>query len=129
MTTELTMLAAAGGLALTLTLIQGTRNVLVLGLPTAAGNQHDIPPWEGWNDRLNRALRNLVEALIIFAPIALVVHLLGMGNEMSALGAKVFLAARVVHAIVYTLGIPYLRTTAWFAGVIGILLVASALLA
>ena len=129
MTTELTILAAVGGLALALTLIQGTRNVLVLGLPTAAGNQHDIPPWEGGNDRLNRAVRNLVEALIIFAPITLAVHLLGVGNETSVLGAKVFLVARLVHAIVYTLGIPYLRTTAWFAGVIGILLVASALLA
>ena len=34
--------AAIGGLLLLLTLIQGTRNVIFLGLPTAAGNQHDI---------------------------------------------------------------------------------------
>jgi len=71
MSTEILILAAAGGVALLLTLVQATRNVLVLGLATAAGNQHDIDPWDGANDRLNRALRNLLEAIAIFAPIAI----------------------------------------------------------
>ena len=128
MSIEIVMLAAAGGLALALTLIQGTRNVIVLGLTTAAGNQHDIAPWDGWNDRLNRALRNLIEAIAVYAPIAIAVYALGVGNDTSALGAKVFLAARVVHAIVYTAGVPWVRTAAWFIGVIGILMVASPLI-
>ena len=127
MPTEITVLAAAGGFALLLTAIQATRNVLVLGLATAAGNQHGIDPWEGANDRLNRALRNLIEALAIYAPIAVSVHLLGVGNETTALGAKIFLGARVLHAVVYTAGVPWIRTGAWFIGVIGILMVASPL--
>lgn len=128
MSTEIVVLAATGGLALLLTLIQGTRNVLMLGLTTAAGNQHDIAPWEGWNDRLNRALRNLIEAMAIYAPIAVSVSVLGAGNETSALGAKIFLGARLIHALVYTAGVPWVRTTAWFIGVIGILMVASSLI-
>lgn len=127
MSTEILMLAAAGGVALLLTLVQATRNVLVLGLATAAGNQHDIDPWDGANDRLNRALRNLLEAIAIFAPFAIAVFLLGVSNETSALGAKIFLSARIVHAVVYTAGIPWIRTGAWFVGVIGILMVASPL--
>lgn len=62
MSIEIQIVAAIGGLLLLLTLIQGTRNVLFLGLATAAGNQHDIAPWTGTNDRLNRAIRNLIEA-------------------------------------------------------------------
>lgn len=127
MSIEIEILAAAGGLALLLTLIQATRNVFLLGLTTAAGNQHNIAPWEGWNDRLNRALRNLIEAIAIYAPIAIAVYVLGVGNEISALGAEIFFGARLVHAVVYTAGIPWVRTTAWFVGVIGILMVASAL--
>lgn len=128
MSVELMSVAAAAGVVLLLTLVQGTRNVLVLGLPTAAGNQHEIPPWTGWNDRLNRAVRNQIEAIAVFAPVAVVVHALGVANETSALGAQLFVVARVVHALVYTAGIPYLRTTAWAAGVAGVVMVASPLL-
>jgi len=127
MTIEMSVLAYIGVFALILTLIQGTRNVLLLGLPTAAGNQHDIDPWTGWNDRLNRAISNLIEAIIIFAPVAVAVQLSGLNNDISALGAQVFLVARIAHAVVYVVGIPYVRTTAWSAGVAGILMLASPL--
>ncbi len=128
MTTEALMLAATGGLVLLLTVIQGTRNVLVLGLPTAAGNQHDIAPWTGWNDRLNRAIRNLIEAIAIFAPIVIAVQISGLNNETTAMGAQIFVSARIAHAVVYTLGVPWARTAAWFVGVVGIIMVGSPLL-
>ncbi len=128
MTTEVLMLAATGGLLFVLTLIQGTRNVLVLGLPTAAGNQHDIAPWTGWNDRLNRAIRNLIEAIAIFAPIVIAVQISGLNNEITAMGAQIFVIARIAHAVVYTLGVPWVRTAAWFVGVVGIIMVGSPLL-
>jgi uncharacterized MAPEG superfamily protein len=128
MSTELLMLATAGSFILLLTLIQGTRNVLALGLVTAAGNQHDIAPWAGWNDRLNRAIRNQIEAIAIFAPVLLSVELANLTNETTALGATIFVIARVAHAIVYTAGIPWVRTTAWAIGVAGIVMVASPLI-
>lgn len=128
MTTELTVLAYAGLLALLLTLIQGTRSVLLLGLPTAAGNQHDVPAWTGWNDRLNRALRNHMESLIIFVPVVLAIQLGGLNNETTATGATLFIIARAAHAVLFTLGVPWLRTGAWAAGVAGIVMVASPLL-
>ena len=128
MTTEALMLAATGGLVLLLTVIQGTRNVLVLGLPTAAGNQHDIASWTGWNDRLNRAIRNLIEAIAIFAPIVIAVQISGLNNETTAMGAQIFVIARIAHAVVYTLGVPWVRTAAWFVGVVGIIMVGSPLL-
>ena len=129
MSTELFMLAMAGGFILLLTLVQGTRNILVLGLTTAAGNQHDIAPWSGLNDRLNRAIKNQIEGMAIFAPILLAVEFANITNESTALGAQMFVIARVAHAIVYTLGIPWVRTTVWAVGVTGILLVASPMFA
>lgn len=129
MYTETYTLAAVGGFLLLLTLIQGTRNVLVLGLPRAAGNQHGISPWGGANDRLNRAIRNLMEALAIFAPIAIAVHVLGLSNDTTVLGAQIFFISRVIHTIVFVIGVPWVRTTAWTTGVIGIVMVGSALVA
>lgn len=129
MNIEIKMLAATAGLLLLMTLIQGTRNVLLLGLSTTAGNQHNITAWTGWNDRLNRAIDNLKEAIIIFMPLSIAVQLLDLSNETTALGAQIFVAARIVHAIVYTLGVPWIRTVAWTAGVVGIIFVASPLVA
>lgn len=127
MSTELLMLATAGSFILLLTLIQGTRNILALGLVTAAGNQHDIAPWSGWNDRLNRAIRNQIEAMSIFAPILLCVEIANLNNETTAMGAQIFVITRVAHAVVYTAGVPWVRTTAWAIGVAGIVMVASPL--
>lgn len=127
MSTELLMLATAGSFILLLTLIQGTRNILALGLVTAAGNQHDIAPWSGWNDRLNRAIRNQIEAMSIFAPILLSVEIANLNNETTAMGAQIFVITRVAHAVVYTAGVPWVRTTAWAIGVAGIVMVASPL--
>lgn len=129
MNIEIEMLAATAGLLLLMTLIQGTRNVLLLGLSTTAGNQHNITAWTGWNDRLNRAIDNLKEAIIIFMPLSIAVQVLDLSNETTALGAQIFVAARIVHAIVYTLGVPWIRTVAWTAGVVGIIFVASPLVA
>jgi len=128
MSIEILSAAAIAGVLLLLTLIQGTRNVLVLGLPTAAGNQHDIAPWTGANDRLNRAIRNLIEAVAIFVPLAVAVEVMGLTNSTTALGAEIFLISRIIHAAVYVVGVPWVRTTAWTGGVIGILMVASPLL-
>jgi len=128
MTIEMLMLGATGGLLLILTLLQGTRNVILLGLPTAAGNQHDMVPWTGWNDRLNRAIKNLIESIAIFAPIVIAIQMLGLNDELTVFGAQLFVFARIIHVFVYTLGVTWVRTAAWFLGVVGIVMVASPLL-
>ena len=128
MNTELTMLIATSGLILLLTMLQGTRNILVLGLVTAAGNQHEIPAWLGVHDRLNRAIRNQIEGTVIFAPILLAVVVSDQTTEITASGSLLYFSARVAHAIFFVAGVPWLRTTAWATGVVGIGLVASPIL-
>ena len=75
--------------------------------------QPDLPDWVV---RANRAHINLVENLPAFAALVLVAHVAGEANGATALAAAVFFWARVVHAVVFFIGIPYVRTLAFAVG-------------
>ena len=59
----------------------------------------------------------------VFAILILVAHVTGQNNAMTLLGAQLFFWGRVAHAIVYLIGIPWLRTAVWAVSFAGILLV------
>jgi len=40
------------------------------------------------------------------------------------LGAKIFVIARLIYAVVYLVGIPWLRTVVWSIAVVGMVMVA-----
>jgi hypothetical protein len=67
-----------------------------------------------WGARAERAHRNLLENLPIFSTVVLVVHVTGHANSASALGAMIFVVGRALHAIVYLMGVRYLRTAVFF---------------
>ena len=92
-----------------------------------AGNRGSLPEVTGWAGRAQRAHRNLLESLVVFAIVVLVAFVAGRANETTALGADLFLWGRVAYAIVYILGIPWLRTLVWAVSVAGIVLVFSQL--
>lgn len=90
-----------------------------MGLWTALKNpQPDVRPHADWAYRLANAHRNAIENLVVFAPLAIAVHVLGLGTPITAAAASVFLFARIAHAFIYTFGIPLLRTIAFFIGFI-----------
>ena len=64
---------------------------------------------------------NMLENLVIFAAVVIPVSMAGISNSMTVLGAEIFLLARIVHAIVYLLGIKVamVRTIAYVAGLVG----------
>ena len=66
-----------------------------------------------WAERLKKAHYNAVESLAPFAAIVLVAHAAGVSNTATAAAATVYFWARVIHAVVFTLGIPWLRTLAF----------------
>lgn len=76
----------------------------------------DDRPAAGWAIRLMAAHRNAVENLAVFAPLAILVQTQGLATPLAATAATTYLIARVAHAIVYTLGIPGLRTIAFAVG-------------
>lgn len=66
--------------------------------------------------RLNRTVRNSMEAAVLFVPLVLATEVLGTSNALTQWGAIIFVGARVAYALLYPLGIVGLRTLAWNAG-------------
>jgi len=80
-------------------------------------------PVPHWGRRADRAHLNAVESFAPFAALVIVAHLAGKANATTAFWTVAFFWLRLAHAIVYLLGIPYLRTlifTLGYVAVIGI---------
>jgi|JI8StandDraft_1071087.scaffolds.fasta_scaffold136368_2 uncharacterized MAPEG superfamily protein len=76
----------------------------------------DVRPQAAWAYRLANAHRNAIENLVVFAPLALCVSLPGLGTATTASAAALFFWSRVAHALIYTFGVPLLRTVAFVLG-------------
>jgi uncharacterized MAPEG superfamily protein len=90
------------------------------GISGAVGNRAELPATpSGYAGRLTRLGRNHVEGLAIFAPIVLACLALDVSNPYTQTGALMVLAGRILHAILYALGIPWLRSIV-FVGLVDI---------
>lgn len=79
---------------------------LIGALASAGGGE----PSAEWSIRAKKAHANAVENLVIFAPLAIALHVLEAGTDITATAAAAYFGLRVTHAIVYTAGIPFVRT-------------------
>ena len=91
--------------------------------PTELAGNRDIFVPEGIAGRATRAHRNMLENLPLFAALALIVHVAGLSSDASVLGAQIFVIARLAFAIIYIIGIPWLRTAAFLISVVGLVMV------
>jgi uncharacterized MAPEG superfamily protein len=73
-------------------------------------------PQAPWAMRLYFAHTNAVENLIIFAPLVLVLDSLNLSSRVTEVACAVYFWSRLVHALVYAIGIPVLRTLAFLVG-------------
>lgn len=119
MSMDLKMLIASAVLTLLLTLPYSIGFLFTRGVFVVAGNREDYPPGKGWIGRAHRAHLNMVENMVPFTALVLAAAAAGQADGWTALGAQVFFYSRVVHAVVYTLGIPWLRTLAFLGGLAG----------
>lgn len=99
-----------------------------VGLPTLAGNREGLPDMVGWAGRARRAHLNMIENLVLFSALVLIAAVAGKANATTAMGAMIFFWARLAYAVIYLIGIPWLRTLAWFLSVIGMAMIAWPLL-
>jgi uncharacterized MAPEG superfamily protein len=124
MTIELKLLVWSTALALIQMIVAVLAAIAQVGLLPLIGNREHLPAFERWAGRAQRAHRNMLENLIIFATLVLVAQFAGKTNAETALGAQLFFWARLAYAPVYVIGIPWLRTALWgvsFAGLLQIL--------
>ena len=129
MTPELFYLVWSAALTVVLAVIAVSGAQLQVGLPTLAGNRENMPEITGWAGRAQRAHRNMLESLVLFAILVLTAKAAGVSNAMTLLGAQLFFWGRVAHGVIYIIGIPWARTAAWAVSVIGLLLIFWQLLA
>jgi uncharacterized MAPEG superfamily protein len=76
-----------------------------------------------WGQRAHRAYLNAVEVFAPFATVVILAHLAGKANDMTAFWAASFFWLRLTHAVVYLLGLAYIRTlvfTLGFVAIVGI---------
>lgn len=97
------------------------------GLALALGNRDNLPPATALHGRADRASKNMLESLLFFTALLLAAHAAGKADGRVLLGAQLFFWARLVYAPLYWAGIPYLRTLAWGAALLGMGMVASVL--
>jgi uncharacterized MAPEG superfamily protein len=89
----------------------------IRGLTGAMANpSRDAKPQSPWATRLMFAHDNAVENLIIFAPLVLILNAIDYSSRWTVLASAVYFWTRVVHLIVYTLGLPVFRTLAFVVG-------------
>lgn len=63
-----------------------------------------------WAQRAHRAHQNAVENLVVFAPLAIMIHVLGLSSEATATAAMTYFGARAAHYPIYLFGVPVART-------------------
>ena len=122
---EILYLVLSSGLCAILWLPYMAERILNRGLIDTAGYPDNPPEAAEWAKRSKLAHANLVENLPIFAALIISLNILEISNANTILAASIFFYARIIHAIVYTLGIPWIRTlafiTSWLANIILIL--------
>ncbi len=101
--------------------------IMVRGLMGAMANPSPTDkPQSPWAQRLMAAHVNAVENLVVFAPLVLAAQDLNVNisTPMTAIACMLYFWSRLAHAVVYTLGIPVLRTLAFAGGFVAQVLVA-----
>ncbi|HYJ82125.1 MAG TPA: MAPEG family protein [Allosphingosinicella sp.] len=83
----------------------------------------ELAPPEPIVGRLARAQANFFETFPIFIAAVLIVSVAGLEDRWTALGAWLWLGARIVYLPLYAFGVPVVRTLAFLVSVAGIALV------
>ena len=123
MSTDLLYLTLSAGLCAVLWIPYVLSRIQTWGLVNAVGYPENPPELPAWARRSKRVHENMVENLAPFAALVLVAQVIGVANDTTALGALIFFWARIVHAIVFTFGIPWLRTVSFAVSWVGMLMI------
>lgn len=82
-----------------------------------------LPPPSAVAGRLERAQANFYESLPLFAAAVLIVSVAGLESRTTGIGALLWLGARIVYLPLYAFGVPGVRTLAWGASIVGLMMV------
>ena len=124
MTTELTVLAWGCVLAFVHILVTAQAKTRQYGTKwNLSARDEEVPPLNPVAGRLARAQANFYESFPIMVAAILIVSVAHLENRWTALGALIWLGARLLYLPLYAFGVPVLRSLAWIAGLAGIVMV------
>jgi uncharacterized MAPEG superfamily protein len=83
----------------------------------------DLPPPEPIVGRMARAQANFFETFPVFAAAVLIVSVAHLTDRWTAIGAWMWLGARIVYLPLYAFGVRGLRSLAWVVALAGIVMV------
>ena len=118
MTPELTALALAGLVQMGQFILFAVPANLELGTRYTSGPRDKAPerPFSTMTGRLQRAMNNHFEGLILFTLAVVVVTLSGQSDRFTEACAWAYLAARVLYVPAYALGLVPWRSVIWAVG-------------
>lgn len=122
MTIEIQVLGWAGLLAAAQVILMAVPANLQLGSGYLATARDEPRPLSGVPARLERAWRNHLESLLLFAVAVLVVSLGGRSSPFTEGCALAYLAARIVYVPLYGFGVKWWRTAVWAVGFVASIL-------
>lgn len=89
-----------------------------VGTKTALGPRDTPVQLSGLAGRLQRAMSNHYEALILFTIACVVVTLSGQSGPLTQTCAWIYLIARVLYVPAYAFGLSPWRSVVWFVGLL-----------
>ena len=121
MTTELTVLAWGCVLALVHILIAAQAKTRQYGSKWNVGaRDEELPAPHPIVGRLMRTQANFLETFPLMIAAVLIVSVADLESPSTATGAWVWLGARIAYLPLYAFGVPFARTGAWIASIVGL---------
>ena len=116
--TEIVMLGLGAALLLVQMFLQSISSAVEMGGDYKAGPRDETRVLHGvFAGRADRAFRNLLETFPVFAGLALALVVTGRNGGVGALGAEVWVAARILYVPLYLVAIPFARSLVWFISI------------
>ena len=115
MTLEMSYLAMYGLFLVLLILVQVSISGRQHGLIPLFGNRENLIS-TGIAERAERAVQNSIFAMVLIAPSVLMLAYADRSSSSTAFAIQIFLAARIIYAACFIIGITYFRTIAWVIG-------------
>lgn len=128
MTLELKWLAFSCLFTALLWMPYGLKRIPVLGLKETLGYSKNLQPMPDWAERLKKAHYNSIENLVVFGLLVLITHNANIHSNLTVLACQIYFWSRLVYVLVYTAGIPAVRTLAYAVSWICILSLAGTVL-
>ena len=124
MTTELSVLAWGCVLALVHIFAAAQVKTKQYGTKWNMGaRDEELPPPNPLVGRLTRAQANFFETFPLVIAAILIVQAAGLNSKWTAIGAMVWLGARVIYLPLYAMGVPMVRTLVFMASLVGLLMI------